>query len=43
VKDSRIYLVLSAIYIEPHVLPSVGIAIGVYFAACAFHAMWKNQ
>jgi hypothetical protein len=41
-KDSRLYVVLSAIYLAPHFLPSAAIVTGVYFAACALYAMWKE-
>jgi hypothetical protein len=42
-KDSRIYLVLSAIYLAPNVTKTFGIAMGVYLAVCMFYAMWKES
>ena len=41
-KDSRVYLLMAAIYFAPHISQVVAIFSGAYLAACGFYSMWKE-
>ena len=41
-KESRVYAILGAVYLAPHVTKWVGIGVGVYMVLCMFCAMWKE-
>lgn len=41
-KDSRVYAIMAAIYLAPHVSKWVAIGTGCYMVLCALYAMWKE-